>query len=93
MDDVVVLPHMTITLAVEGDSQKAAIEAAGCTTPTPIQIQAIPVAVTGRDVLGKASAPATLVEYIDLQCPVCKAASTQTLPALIEILYGDKGAK
>jgi ATP-dependent Lon protease len=28
MDDVVVLPHMTITLAVEGDSQKAAIEAA-----------------------------------------------------------------
>jgi len=28
MDDVVVLPHMTVTLAVEGDSQKAAIEAA-----------------------------------------------------------------
>src|SRR3984893_4060215 len=26
MDDVVVLPHMTITLAVEGDRQKAAIE-------------------------------------------------------------------
>ncbi|MGA8921518.1 MAG: endopeptidase La [Candidatus Dormiibacterota bacterium] len=28
MDDVVVLPHMTVTLAVDGDSQKAAIEAA-----------------------------------------------------------------
>jgi ATP-dependent Lon protease len=28
MDDVVVLPHMTVTLAVEGDGQKAAIEAA-----------------------------------------------------------------
>src|SRR5579864_9657408 len=28
MDDVVVLPHMTVTLAVEGDAQKAAIEAA-----------------------------------------------------------------
>jgi ATP-dependent Lon protease len=28
MDDVVVLPHMAVTLAVEGDSQKAAIEAA-----------------------------------------------------------------
>jgi ATP-dependent Lon protease len=28
MDDVVVLPHMSITLAVDGDSQKAAIEAA-----------------------------------------------------------------
>ena len=29
-----------------------AIEAAGYTTPTPIQAQAIPVAVSGRDVLG-----------------------------------------
>ncbi|MBI1384116.1 MAG: DEAD/DEAH box helicase [Rhizobiales bacterium] len=29
-----------------------AVEAAGYTTPTPIQAQAIPVAVTGRDVLG-----------------------------------------
>jgi ATP-dependent Lon protease len=28
MDDVVVLPHMTVTLAVEGDNQRAAIEAA-----------------------------------------------------------------
>ncbi|HSS60659.1 MAG TPA: endopeptidase La [Candidatus Limnocylindrales bacterium] len=28
MDDVVVLPHMSVTLAVEGDGQKAAIEAA-----------------------------------------------------------------
>jgi superfamily II DNA/RNA helicase len=31
---------------------QAAVEAAGYTTPTPIQSQAIPVAVTGRDVLG-----------------------------------------
>ncbi len=30
----------------------AAIEAVGYTTPTPIQAQAIPVALTGRDVLG-----------------------------------------
>src|SRR5438094_5071779 len=28
MDDVVVLPHMSVTLAVEGDDQKAAIDAA-----------------------------------------------------------------
>jgi superfamily II DNA/RNA helicase len=44
----------TTTFAELGLSAKvqAAIEAAGYTTPTPIQIQAIPVAVTGRDVLG-----------------------------------------
>ncbi len=44
----------TTTFAELGLSAKvqAAITAAGYTTPTPIQAQAIPVAVTGRDVLG-----------------------------------------
>ena len=44
----------TKTFAELGLSQKvqAAITAAGYTTPTPIQAAAIPVAVTGRDVLG-----------------------------------------
>jgi superfamily II DNA/RNA helicase len=44
----------TSTFAELGLSAKvqAAIQAAGYTQPTPIQIQAIPVAVTGRDVLG-----------------------------------------
>ncbi len=44
----------TKTFAELGLSQKvqAAIAAAGYSTPTPIQAAAIPVAVTGRDVLG-----------------------------------------
>ena len=44
----------TTTFAELGLSAKvqAAILAAGYTEPTPIQAQAIPVAVTGRDVLG-----------------------------------------
>jgi superfamily II DNA/RNA helicase len=44
----------TSTFAELGLSAKvlAAVEAAGYTQPTPIQSQAIPVAVTGRDVLG-----------------------------------------
>ena len=44
----------TKTFAELGLSSKvqAAIEAAGYTTPTPIQAAAIPIAVTGRDVLG-----------------------------------------
>ena len=42
------------TFAELGLSSKvlAAIDAAGYATPTPIQAQAIPIAVTGRDVLG-----------------------------------------
>ena len=36
------------------------------------------------DVLGKASAPATLVEYIDLQCPVCRQFETEVMPSIID---------
>ena len=34
-------------------------------------------------VLGDPKAPVTLTEYVDLQCPVCAAASRQTLPTIV----------
>jgi protein-disulfide isomerase len=36
------------------------------------------------NVLGKSTAPATIVEYIDLQCPFCQQFETQALPTLIQ---------
>ena len=33
--------------------------------------------------LGDPKAPLTVTEYVDLQCPVCAAASRETLPALV----------
>jgi protein-disulfide isomerase len=35
-------------------------------------------------VLGKPNAPVTLVEYIDLQCPVCQQFETTELPTLVQ---------
>ena len=34
-------------------------------------------------VLGDPKAPLTVTEYVDLQCPVCAAASRETLPSLV----------
>jgi protein-disulfide isomerase len=43
--------------------------------------------------LGKASAPVTVREFIDPQCPVCKAASETTVPAIIKGPVADGTAK
>jgi len=34
-------------------------------------------------VLGNPNAPLTVTEYVDLQCPICAAASRETLPTLV----------
>jgi protein-disulfide isomerase len=36
------------------------------------------------NVLGKATAPATMIEYIDLQCPVCREFETSTMPTILQ---------
>ena len=35
------------------------------------------------NVLGKANAPVTMVEYIDLQCPICRAFETEVMPTIV----------
>ena len=35
------------------------------------------------NVIGKANAPVTLVEYIDLQCPICRAFETEVMPTIV----------
>ena len=36
------------------------------------------------NVLGQTAAPATLIEYVDLQCPYCQQFETQAMPTLIQ---------
>jgi protein-disulfide isomerase len=63
-----------------------AVSASGGTKPPP----ASPASATFRGipehngVLGDPKAPLTLTEYVDLQCPICAAASKQTLPWLVK---------
>jgi protein-disulfide isomerase len=45
------------------------------------QFQGIP---QKGNVLGKANAPVTMVEYIDLQCPVCREFETAVMPSILE---------
>ena len=35
------------------------------------------------NVLGKPNAPVTMVEYIDLQCPICRAFETEIMPTIV----------
>lgn len=35
------------------------------------------------NVLGKANAPVTMVQYIDLQCPICRAFETEIMPTIV----------
>ena len=83
----------TATFAELGLSAKvqAAIQAAGYTQPTPIQVQAIPVAVTGRDVLGIAQTGTgktagfvlPMLQRLSLEKPVRDAKGRIPIRALI----------
>ena len=57
---------------------------------TLTMVQGIPQA---EFTIGKTAAPVTVREFIDPQCPVCKAASETTVPAIIEGPVADGTAK
>ena len=51
---------------------------------SPSQAATLFAGIPEKDgVLGKPGAPVTVTEYVDLQCPICAAASQQTLPPLV----------
>jgi protein-disulfide isomerase len=63
-----------------GDSSSAAGTRLADAAEVQTLLKGIP---QNGSVLGKASAPATMVEYVDLQCPFCQQFETQSLPTLL----------
>ncbi len=66
----------------------AAVSASGGDTPAPKtsgEAAAVVQGIQEHDgVLGDPNAPVTVTEYVDLQCPICAAASRETLPGFID---------
>jgi protein-disulfide isomerase len=74
-----------VLVVVFAGSGSGSSSAGGATLPeadaVAQQFNGIPQA---GNVLGKPNAPATMIEYIDLQCPVCRAFESDTMPTIVQ---------
>lgn len=72
----------------KGDSTDAAVPTVGSLTNAlsgAVEAQNLLKGIPqSGNVLGKSSAPVTVYEYIDAQCPYCQQFETQAMPTLIE---------
>ncbi len=66
-----------------GSSSSTPTTAAGTLPDAGSAVQLFKGIPQHGNVLGKASAPVTMVEYIDLQCPVCRAFESDVMPTIV----------
>jgi protein-disulfide isomerase len=85
----VIAAVLGFTFARGGDSSSASVPARGSLVnalPGAREVQNLLKGIPQHgNVLGNPKAPATLVEYIDLQCPYCQQFETQAMPTLIKL--------
>lgn len=74
---------VVVVIIVAGGSSKSGGDASKLTETTQVD-QLLGNIPQNATVLGKTSAPVTLYEYGDLQCPICKEYSEEILPEIIE---------
>jgi protein-disulfide isomerase len=80
----VIAAIVAIVIAVSGGNSSSSNAPTGQALPDAnvIQKQLAGIPQSGN-VLGSPNAPATLVEYIDLQCPVCREFETTVMPTIL----------
>jgi protein-disulfide isomerase len=84
---VLVVVAGVLGVVLSGGSSKANVPTRGSLAnalPGGADVQRLLKGIAQHDnVLGSPSAPVTMVEYIDLQCPFCQQFETQAMPTLI----------
>ncbi len=80
---VAIVAIVAIVIAVTGGKSSSTPSGTALSDAATIEQQFGGIPQQGN-VLGKATAPATLVEYIDLQCPFCRDFETGVMPTLID---------
>jgi len=73
-----------VAVALTRNSSSSGNNSAASTLPEASDVQQLLHGIPQQgNVLGSADAPATMVEYIDLQCPFCREFETQVMPSII----------
>lgn len=74
-----------LAFALTGGSSSSSPETTSSTLPDAASALSVFKGIPQQgNVLGKPNAPVTMVEYIDLQCPVCRVFETDVMPTIVQ---------
>ena len=81
---VLVVVVAIVAVVLTGNSSSSSSNTPAAKLPEATDVQQLLHGIPQRgNVLGSPNAPATMVEYIDLQCPFCREFETQVMPTII----------
>ncbi len=93
---VLAIGAIVIAVAAVGAALAFALTggSSGSTSTSPVTVSKLPDAAASvrlfrgipqhNNVLGKPNAPVTMVEYVDLQCPICRVFETEVMPSILQ---------